>query len=57
VTRIFSENIGPQLPLAGKDYGMGSSRDWAAKGVYLLGVKAVICPCNSNAAKAAAALA
>jgi aconitate hydratase len=28
--------------LAGKDYGMGSSRDWAAKGVYLLGVKAVI---------------
>jgi len=28
--------------LAGKDYGMGSSRDWAAKGPYLLGVKAVI---------------
>ncbi|MFD1672254.1 aconitate hydratase AcnA [Agrilactobacillus yilanensis] len=28
--------------LAGKDYGMGSSRDWAAKGVKLLGVKAVI---------------
>lgn len=28
--------------LAGKDYGMGSSRDWAAKGVELLGVKAVI---------------
>ncbi|WP_125710260.1 aconitate hydratase AcnA [Companilactobacillus zhongbaensis] len=28
--------------LAGKDYGMGSSRDWAAKGVQLLGVKAVI---------------
>ncbi|KRM96959.1 aconitate hydratase [Liquorilactobacillus aquaticus DSM 21051] len=28
--------------LAGKDYGMGSSRDWAAKGVLLLGVKAVI---------------
>lgn len=28
--------------LAGKDYGMGSSRDWAAKGTYLLGVKAVI---------------
>lgn len=28
--------------LAGKDYGMGSSRDWAAKGSYLLGVKAVI---------------
>lgn len=28
--------------LAGKEYGMGSSRDWAAKGAYLLGVKAVI---------------
>jgi aconitate hydratase len=28
--------------VAGKDYGMGSSRDWAAKGTLLLGVKAVI---------------
>lgn len=28
--------------VAGKEYGTGSSRDWAAKGVYLLGVKAVI---------------
>ena len=28
--------------IAGKQYGMGSSRDWAAKGTYLLGVKAVI---------------
>lgn len=28
--------------LSGKDYGMGSSRDWAAKGTNLLGVKAVI---------------
>ncbi|WP_201777327.1 aconitate hydratase AcnA [Bifidobacterium actinocoloniiforme] len=28
--------------VAGKDYGMGSSRDWAAKGVKLLGVKAVL---------------
>lgn len=28
--------------LAGKEYGTGSSRDWAAKGPYLLGVKAVI---------------
>jgi len=28
--------------LSGKDYGMGSSRDWAAKGTMLLGVKAVI---------------
>ena len=32
----------PTVILAGKDYGMGSSRDWAAKGVALLGVKAVI---------------
>jgi aconitate hydratase len=29
--------------LAGQDYGSGSSRDWAAKGPYLQGVKAVIC--------------
>ena len=28
--------------LAGKDYGSGSSRDWAAKGPFLLGVKAVL---------------
>ncbi len=32
----------PLIVLAGKQYGAGSSRDWAAKGVYLLGVKAVI---------------
>ncbi len=32
----------PLLVLGGKDYGMGSSRDWAAKGTLLLGVKAVI---------------
>ena len=32
----------PLVVIAGKDYGMGSSRDWAAKGAYLLGVKAVI---------------
>jgi hypothetical protein len=48
VTSIFEasekyQNAGvPLIVLAGKDYGMGSSRDWAAKGVYLLGVKAVI---------------
>lgn len=30
------------IVLAGKDYGMGSSRDWAAKGVQILGVRAVI---------------
>ena len=32
----------PLLIIAGKEYGSGSSRDWAAKGVVLLGVKAVI---------------
>ena len=32
----------PLIILAGKEYGTGSSRDWAAKGTYLLGVKAVI---------------
>ncbi|MGC9970215.1 MAG: aconitate hydratase AcnA [Bryobacteraceae bacterium] len=32
----------PLLILAGKEYGCGSSRDWAAKGVNLLGVRAVI---------------
>lgn len=32
----------PLVILAGKDYGMGSSRDWAAKGTFLLGVKGVI---------------
>ncbi|NNM84221.1 MAG: aconitate hydratase AcnA [Phycisphaerales bacterium] len=32
----------PLIILAGKDYGMGSSRDWAAKGTFLLGARAVI---------------
>ncbi|MCI0547511.1 MAG: aconitase family protein, partial [Candidatus Rokubacteria bacterium] len=32
----------PLLVIAGKEYGAGSSRDWAAKGTLLLGVKAVI---------------
>ena len=32
----------PLIILAGKEYGTGSSRDWAAKGTYLLGVRAVI---------------
>jgi len=35
------ENL-PLVVLAGKEYGTGSSRDWAAKGTILLGVKAVI---------------
>jgi aconitate hydratase len=32
----------PLIILAGKEYGTGSSRDWAAKGTFLMGVKAVI---------------
>ena len=32
----------PLVVLAGKDYGMGSSRDWAAKGAFELGVRAVL---------------
>jgi aconitate hydratase len=39
--RYQSERI-PLVVLAGKEYGTGSSRDWAAKGTLLLGVKAVI---------------
>ena len=39
--RYRAEGV-PLIVLAGKDYGMGSSRDWAAKGPYLLGIRAVI---------------
>jgi aconitate hydratase len=38
----YQEQGIPLLVLAGKDYGMGSSRDWAAKGTLLLGVRAVL---------------
>ena len=38
----YKEANTPTIVLAGKDYGMGSSRDWAAKGTFLLGAKAVI---------------
>ena len=38
----YQENNTPLVVLAGKEYGTGSSRDWAAKGTNLLGVKAVI---------------
>jgi len=38
----YKEANTPLLVLAGKEYGTGSSRDWAAKGSNLLGVKAVI---------------
>jgi len=39
--RYADEGV-PLVVLAGKDYGSGSSRDWAAKGTYLLGVRTVI---------------
>jgi aconitate hydratase len=38
----YKERGVPLLVIAGKEYGSGSSRDWAAKGTLLLGVKAVI---------------
>ena len=40
-TRYAAEGV-PLIVLAGKEYGMGSSRDWAAKGTKLLGVSAVL---------------
>jgi aconitate hydratase len=38
----YKEDKTPLLVLAGKEYGSGSSRDWAAKGTFLLGIKAVL---------------
>jgi aconitate hydratase len=38
----YQESGVPLIVIAGGDYGMGSSRDWAAKGAFLLGVRAVI---------------
>jgi aconitate hydratase len=38
----YQEKGTPLVVLAGKEYGSGSSRDWAAKGTRLLGVRAVI---------------
>lgn len=48
VTRVYDASVNyreqgiPLVVLGGKEYGSGSSRDWAAKGTQLLGVKAVI---------------
>ncbi len=39
---IYTQESIPTVIIAGKEYGSGSSRDWAAKGTKLLGVKAVI---------------
>ncbi len=38
----YQANKTPLIILAGTEYGTGSSRDWAAKGTLLLGIKAVI---------------
>jgi aconitate hydratase len=38
----YQKHNTPTIILGGEDYGMGSSRDWAAKGTNLLGVKAVV---------------
>ena len=48
VTSIYDASVKyraagvPLMVIAGKEYGSGSSRDWAAKGTYLLGVKVVV---------------
>jgi aconitate hydratase len=48
VTTIYDASVAyaeagtPLVVLAGKEYGSGSSRDWAAKGTALLGVRAVV---------------
>jgi len=39
---LYAQQKTPLVILAGKEYGTGSSRDWAAKGTQLLGIKAVI---------------
>jgi aconitate hydratase len=41
-SELYRENALPLIILAGKEYGSGSSRDWAAKGASLLGVRAII---------------
>lgn len=42
VAMQYKNDNTPLIVLAGKEYGSGSSRDWAAKGTFLLGIKAVI---------------
>lgn len=39
---VYQREKIPLIVIAGKEYGTGSSRDWAAKGTYLLGIKAVL---------------
>jgi aconitate hydratase len=42
VAMAYQQKGTPLVVIAGKEYGTGSSRDWAAKGTVLLGVRAVI---------------
>ena len=42
VAQRYKSESNQVIILAGKEYGSGSSRDWAAKGPYLQGVRAVI---------------
>ena len=39
---LYKKQGTPLVILAGKEYGSGSSRDWAAKGPFMQGVKAVV---------------
>jgi aconitate hydratase len=41
-SRMYKKDRTPLLVIAGREYGSGSSRDWAAKGTFLLGIKAVL---------------
>jgi aconitate hydratase len=40
--QLYRRDNTPLIVLAGREYGSGSSRDWAAKGTFLLGIKAVL---------------
>jgi len=51
----YKEEQVPAIVLAGKEYGSGSSRDWAAKGPALLGVRAVIAESSPNPTSASTA--
>ena len=50
--RVQEPKAVPLVIIAGKEYGTGSSRDWAAKGTTLLGVRAVIAQSPSSASTA-----
>ncbi|NMM48440.1 aconitate hydratase AcnA [Marinigracilibium pacificum] len=41
-SQLYKKDNTPLIVIGGKEYGSGSSRDWAAKGTFLLGIKAVI---------------